>query len=175
MRRACSSIPLNVHSLSHGMNTCEPSKKPLFIDGFYDSFSSGLGHDRGHASSASCVGPRHASHDASIGSSHKTFGDACLFANGTTRSVSRVVLLTNASKGVSKLHLNQYLHHANPHDKLSAPFMHVTKYWVPKYMLANPLGSKTRFSLSSRVYVRGRGVENMRVVELDPLYGVIKT
>jgi hypothetical protein len=71
-------MPLNVHSLSHGMNTCEPRKKPLFIDGFYDS-SSRLGHDRGHASSASCVGPRHASHDASIGSSHKTLGDVSSF------------------------------------------------------------------------------------------------
>ena len=38
-----------------------------------------------------------------------------------------------------------------PHDKLNAPFMHVTKSWVPKYMLANPSGSKTRVSLSSRV------------------------
>jgi hypothetical protein len=83
MRRARSSRPLNVHSLSHGMNTCEPRKKSLFINGFHDSFSSGLGHDHGHASSASCVGPRHASHDASIGSSHKTLGDVCLFSLGT--------------------------------------------------------------------------------------------
>jgi hypothetical protein len=79
MRQARSSMPLNVHSLSHGMNTCEPRKKPLFIDGFYDS-PSGLGHDRGHASSVSCVGPRHASHDASIGSSHKTLEMFPLFS-----------------------------------------------------------------------------------------------
>jgi hypothetical protein len=143
-------MPLNVHSLSHGMNTCEPRKKPLFIYGFYDS-SSELGHDHGHASSASCVGPRHASHDASIGSSHKTLGDVCLFSLGTTHSSSRVVLLRNASKDVSKMHLNQHLHHANPHDKLSASFRRVTKSWVPKYMLANPSGSKTRVSLSSHV------------------------
>ena len=36
------------------MNTCEP-KKMCFFDGFYDSFSSGLGHDRGHATSASLL------------------------------------------------------------------------------------------------------------------------
>ena len=88
MWRACSSKTLVVHSPSHGMNTCVPSKKPLFVDGFYDSFSSGLGHDCGHASSASCVGPQHDSHDASIGSSHKTLGDVCLFAHGTTHSSS---------------------------------------------------------------------------------------
>jgi hypothetical protein len=151
MRRAGSSRPLVVHCPPHGMNTCEPKKKPLFTDGFYDSFSSGLGHGCGHASSASCVGPRLASHDASIGSSHKTLGDVCLFAHGSSRFSSRVVLSRDASKGVSKLHLNQYLHHANPHDKLSTPFMLVTKSWVPKYKLANPSGSKTRASLSSRV------------------------
>jgi hypothetical protein len=125
MRQTRSSRHLVVHSPSHGMNTCEPRKKPLFTDGFYHSFSSDLGHDHGHASSASCVGPWHVSHGACIGSSYKTLGDACLFANGTTRSVSWVVLLRNASKGVSKLHLNQHLHHANPHDKMSAPFRHV--------------------------------------------------
>jgi hypothetical protein len=69
------------------MNTCEPRKKSLFIDGFYDS-SSGLGHDHGHASSASYVGPQHASHKASIGSSHKTWGDVCLFSLGTAHSSS---------------------------------------------------------------------------------------
>jgi len=57
MWRAHSSRPLIGHCTSHDMNSCEPRKKPHFTDGFYDSFSSGLGHDRGHASSASCVGP----------------------------------------------------------------------------------------------------------------------
>jgi len=38
------------------MNTCEPSEKPHFIDGFYDSFSSGVGHGRGQASRDACVG-----------------------------------------------------------------------------------------------------------------------
>jgi len=47
---------LVVHSPSHGMNTCEPSEKPHFIDVFYDSFSSGVGHGRGHASRDACVG-----------------------------------------------------------------------------------------------------------------------
>ena len=80
LRQAHSSRKVVVHSPSHGMNACAPSKKPLFVDGFYDSFSSGLGHGRGHPSSASCVGPRHASHGASIGSSQKTLGDVCLFS-----------------------------------------------------------------------------------------------
>jgi len=151
MWRACSSKTLVVHSPSHGMNTCVPCKKTLFVDGFYDSFSSGLGHDCGHASSASCVGPQHDSHDASIGSSHMTMGDACLFAHGSSRFSSRVVLLRNAPKGVSKLPLNQHLYHANPHDKLSTSFRRVTKSRVPKYLLANPLGSKARVFLSSHV------------------------
>jgi hypothetical protein len=56
MWRACASRPLVVHSPSHGMDTCEP-KKAHFVDGFYDTLSSELGHARGHVSSASCVGP----------------------------------------------------------------------------------------------------------------------
>ena len=130
------------------MNTCEP-KKAQFVDGFYDSFSSELGHARGHACSASCVGPRHASHGACVGSSLKTSRDLCLFAHGSTRSSSRVVPLRHGSKSVRKpFHLNRHLHHANPHDKLSASFTRVTKLWIPKYVLANPLGSKARSSLS---------------------------
>jgi hypothetical protein len=42
--------------------------------------------------------------------------------------------------------MNQILHLANPHDKLSA--LCVSKFWVPKYSLSNPLGSKTWTSLS---------------------------
>jgi hypothetical protein len=86
MREAHSYRHLVVHSPSHGLNTCEPRKKPLFIVGFYESVSSGLGHDRQHASSASCVSPQYVSHGASISSSYKTLGDACLFADGTTCS-----------------------------------------------------------------------------------------
>jgi hypothetical protein len=93
MRQAYSSRTLIVHCPYHDVNTCEPRKKPHFTDGFYDSFSSGLSHDRGHTSSASFVGPQHASHDASFGSSHKTLGDVCLFTRDTTHSCSRVVLL----------------------------------------------------------------------------------
>ena len=63
-----------VHSPSHGMNTCEPSERLHFVDGVYDSFSSVVGHDRGQASSASCVGPHFGSHGALDGSSFKPFG-----------------------------------------------------------------------------------------------------
>ena len=116
------------------------------------TLSSELGHARGHASSASYVGPRHASHGACVGSSPKTSGDLCLFARGSTRSSSRVVPLRHGSKGVRKpFLLNQHLRHANPHDKLSASFTRVTKCWIPKYVLANPLGSKTRSFLSPHV------------------------
>jgi hypothetical protein len=62
---------LVVHSPSHGMNTCE-SKKERFVDGFYDTLSSELGHARGHAFSVPCVGPRHASRGACVGSSPTT-------------------------------------------------------------------------------------------------------
>jgi hypothetical protein len=79
-RRAGASRPFVVHSPSHGMNSCEP-KKAQFVDGFDESFSTELGHARGHASSASCVGPRHASHGASVGSSPKTSWDHCLFCS----------------------------------------------------------------------------------------------
>jgi hypothetical protein len=41
--------------LMGGMNTCAP-KKAQFVDGFYDTLSSELGHARGHAPSDSCVG-----------------------------------------------------------------------------------------------------------------------
>jgi hypothetical protein len=69
----------------------------------------------------------------------------CLFACGSTRLSSWVAPLRHGSKGVRKpFHCNQHLHHANSHDKLSASHTRVTKYWIPKYVLANPLGSKTR-------------------------------
>lgn len=152
MRRVRSSRPLVVHSLSHGMNTCEPSERPRFVDGFYDSFSSGIGHVRGHASSASSVGPRHVSHGAYDGPSSTPSGGHCLFAGDCTRFPSRVLPLRHVSKGTSKpFHLNRHLHHANPHDKLSASFTRVTKYWIPKHLLANPSVSKTRSSLSPHV------------------------
>jgi hypothetical protein len=54
--------------------------------------------------------------------------------------------LRHGSKSVQKpLHSNRHLHHAYSHDKLSASLTRVTKYWIPKYVLANPLGSKTRY------------------------------
>ena len=122
------------------------------MDGFYDTLSSELGHARGHASSVSCVGPRYASRGAYVGSSPTTPKDLCLFACGSTRLSSRVAPLRHGSKGVRKpFHSNRHLHHANPHDKLSASFTRVTKYWIPKYVLANPLGSKARSFLSPHV------------------------
>ena len=133
------------------MNTCEPTKAQ-FIDWFYDTLSSELGHARGHASSASCVSPRHATHGVSVGSSHKTSEDLCLFARGSTRSSSRVAPLRHGSKSVRKpFQSNRHLHHANPHDKLRASFARVTKCWILKYVLANPLGSKTWSFLSPHV------------------------
>jgi hypothetical protein len=65
IQRACASRILIVHSPSHGMNTCEP-KKAHFVDGFYDTLSSELDHARGHASSVSCLGPRHVSHGVHV-------------------------------------------------------------------------------------------------------------
>jgi hypothetical protein len=56
MRHASASRPLVVHSPFHGMDTCAP-KKAQFVDGFYDTLSSEIGHAHGHVSSASCVGP----------------------------------------------------------------------------------------------------------------------
>jgi hypothetical protein len=84
MRRACAFRPLVVHSPSHGMNTCE-SKKAHFVDRFYDTLSSELDHARGHASSASCVGPRHVSLGVHVGSSPTTSKYICLFAYGSTQ------------------------------------------------------------------------------------------
>jgi hypothetical protein len=135
---------LVVHGSFHGMNTCEPNKAH-FVDRFYDTLSSELDHARGHAFSASCVGPRHVSRGVRVGSSPMTSKDLCLFSYGSTRFSSRVAPLRHDSKSVrNPFHSNRHLHHANPHDKLSTSFTRVTKYWIPKYVLANPLGSKTR-------------------------------
>jgi hypothetical protein len=76
-------------------------------------------------------------------------GTFAFFACGSTHLSSWVAPLRHGSKGVRKpFHCNQHLHHANSHDKLSASHTRVTKYWIPKYVLANPLGSKT-WSFSS--------------------------
>jgi hypothetical protein len=140
----CASGPLVVHGPFHGMNTCEP-KKAHFVDGFYDALSSELNHARGHASSASCVDPRHVSNGVRVGSAPRTSKDLCLSAYGSTRSCSQVAPLRHDYESlINPFHSNRHLHHANPHDKLSASFICVTKYWIPKYVLANPLGSKTR-------------------------------
>ena len=134
------------------MKTSEPSTRPCFIDGFFDSFSGGFCRVCGYASSASYIGPRHASRDACVGSSPRPSGDHCLFASENTRFSSRVALSRQVSKGVSSSsHSNRHLHHAHLRDKLSASFTHVAKAWVLKYMLANPSESKTRASLSSHV------------------------
>jgi hypothetical protein len=130
------------------MDTCEP-KKTHFVDGFYDTLSSELDHARGHASSAFCVGPRHVSRGIHVGSSPTTSKDLCLFAYGSTQFSSRVAPLRPDSKSVQNpFQLNWNLHHSNPLDKLSASITRVTKYWIPKYVLANPLGSKVQSSLS---------------------------
>jgi hypothetical protein len=142
MRQACASRTLVVHGPFHGMNTCE-HKKAHFVDGFYDTFSSELDHACGHVSSASCVGLRHASSAACVCSSPTTSRDLCLFSYGSTRFSWRVAPLRHDSKSVQNpFHSNRHLHHANPLDKLSASLTRVTKYWIPKYVLANPLGSK---------------------------------
>jgi hypothetical protein len=144
MCRACAFRPLVVHGPFCGMNTCEP-KKAHFVDGFYDTLSSELDHARGHVSSASSVGPRYASSGACVRSSPMTTRDLCLFAYGNTRFSSWVAPLRHDSKSVrNPFHSNRHWHHANSHDKLSASHTHVTKYWIPKYVLANPLGSNTR-------------------------------
>jgi hypothetical protein len=70
------------------------------VDGFYNTLSSELGHARGHVSSLSCVGPRHASRGACVGSSLTTSRDLCLFACGSTRLSSWVAPLRHGSKGV---------------------------------------------------------------------------
>ena len=104
---ARASRPMVVHCLSRSMNTCVSSKKSDFVDGFYDFFSNRFGHDRGHASISSCVGPRRGSHGACVGSSLKTSRDHCLFANSSSCSSYRVASLRYDSKSVSKSsHLN---------------------------------------------------------------------
>jgi hypothetical protein len=85
-----------------------------------------------------------------------------LFYNKHTRSFLRANTSRHASKGDSKTSfLNQILHHANPHDKLSTIIGDVSKSWVPKYLPTNPLGSKTWRFLSFHMQVGGFGMENM--------------
>jgi hypothetical protein len=71
------------------------------------------------------------------------------FAYGSTWFSSRVAPLRHDSESAQNhFHSNWHLHHANPLNKLSASLTCVTKYWIPKYVLANHLGSKSRSSLS---------------------------
>jgi hypothetical protein len=102
MRRACASRPLVVHGPFHGINTCEP-KKAHFVDGFCDTLSSEFDHARGHASSASCVGPRHISRAVRVGSSPTTSKDLCLFTYGSTRLSLRVAPLSHDSESVRNI------------------------------------------------------------------------
>jgi len=70
----------------------------------------------------------------------------------STCSSFRGDLSRQASKGASNSsHSNRLLHRANPREKLSTPFICVTKSWVSKSILANPSGSKTWVCLSSHV------------------------
>lgn len=97
------------------MKTSETSTRPRFIDGFFDSFSSGLGHARRHASSAPPVDLRRDMCGVSAGSSLNPLGGHCLFARDCTRSSPQAARSRHASKGDLKAsHLNQHLHHANP-------------------------------------------------------------
>jgi hypothetical protein len=69
------------------------------------------------------------------------------FSNNHTRSFLRAYISWHASYGDTMASfMNQILHLANPHDKLSA--LCVSKSWVLKYSLTNPLRSKTQTSLS---------------------------
>jgi hypothetical protein len=71
------------------------------------------------ASRASFVGPRLCPCDASIGSFHVVpFRDSCHFSNDHTRSFPRVNISRHVSNSKTSF-LNQILHHANPHDRLS--------------------------------------------------------
>jgi hypothetical protein len=95
------------------------------------------------------VGPRFYSCDASFGSSYV----------GPLRASCHFVLIIKLAlffelishgmllRGTQwLLFINQILHLANPHDKLSA--LCVSKSWVSMYSLTNHLGFKTRTSLS---------------------------
>jgi hypothetical protein len=95
MRRACASRPFVVRGPSHGMSTCE-TKKAQFVDGFYDTLSSELGHARGHVYSLSCLGLRHASYGACVGSS-MTSRYHCFFVCGSTHLSLRVAPLRHDS------------------------------------------------------------------------------
>jgi hypothetical protein len=90
------------------MNTCEPNKAQ-FVDGFDDTLSSELDHARRHASSASCVGPRHISRSASVSSSPTTSKDLFCFPCASTRFSLRVAPLRYGSKSVRKpFHSNRH-------------------------------------------------------------------
>jgi len=115
MRRARASKSFCAYSLSHVVKTGEPSTRPRFIDGFFDSFSGGLVHARRCASNAPPVGLRHDPCGASVGSSLNLLGGHCLFARDCTHSSPRVARSRHASEGDLKVsHWNQHLHHANP-------------------------------------------------------------
>ena len=123
IRRARVSRPLDVHCPSHGMNTCEPSEKQ-------------------------CASSSEVSQGTCVGEPQKTLDGHCFFLGGDSR-FPRVSPVRHNSKDVLKTILNPHLHHANPRIIIHASRDHVAKSWVPKYILANPSGSKTRASSSS--------------------------
>lgn len=58
LRQAYASKSPSGHSLSHDMHTKEPSTKTRFVDGFFDTFSSGVGQHCGHGLRGFGFGPR---------------------------------------------------------------------------------------------------------------------
>jgi hypothetical protein len=133
------------HSFSHSMITHEPFVR---FDGLFDSFSCGLGWVLGHILELLCWSMilfLWCFFWFFLCWSLESLSPFC--SNDYTRSFFRAYISRRASYGDSMASfMNQILHLANPHDKLSA--LCVFKSWVPKYSLTNPLGSKTWTSLS---------------------------
>ena len=169
LRRAPASKSPSEHCLSHDMHTKEPSTKTRFVD----TFSSGVGQHRGHGLRDFVFVPRAAprqdfrrfprggprfvhrgthprrgcvsSFGALAGSHHGAFMQGHRrFSRDGPRFPHQVVHSRRASKdGVGSSCMDHHLHHANSYNGSTASLGCVSKVWVPKHLLSNPLGSKT--------------------------------
>ena len=169
------------HSLSHDMHTKEPSTKTRFDDGFFDTFSSGVGQHRGLGFHGFGFVPRAAlrqdfrrlprggprivhrgthprrgcvsSFDASVGSHLGAVKQGHhRFSRDGPRFPHRVVHSRHAFKvDVGSSCMDHHSHHANSHSGSTASSGGVSKVWVPKQLLSNPLGPKTWTSCLSHV------------------------
>jgi hypothetical protein len=104
----------------HSMNTHESNMRFHILMDSLTPFLSGLGRVHRHAFRASFVDPRFCPYNASFSSSHVVpFRDSRRFSNDCLVLFLELIFWHVSKRDSNTLFLNQILHLANPHDKLS--------------------------------------------------------